>query len=191
MAFPLCRPAKKAACTSLTVNTKRQEATNSRINARQFADKVVLSVLRSRTRSRTSGSSNHYRVHWHFTSRVPPSFVRKVRTGRGCKIRSGTLDRKRSEISSETGTHAFVSSTKDSNSFLSPSATSCLPSFVCQWGSVRSSSLCFPCADNTGTSSDMSSSFGFTEASRCRAQGRTTSPGEKAGRIYDSSKHLR
>ena len=66
------------------------------------------------------------RVHQHFTS--------KVSTGRGCKIRSGTLDRKRRRFSSETGTHAFVSLTRDSISFQDPSATSCLPSFVCQAG---------------------------------------------------------
>ena len=50
-------------------------------------------------------------------------------TGRGCKIRSGTLDRKRRHFSSETGTRAFVSLTRDSIFFRTrqPQVV-CLPS---------------------------------------------------------------
>ena len=86
------------------VGTKQREAVGCGFVARRSVDSVGLSVLRSVTKSSTSGSLNLCRVHRHFTSRVPSSFVPTVSIGRGCKIRSGTLDRNRRDLSSEKGT---------------------------------------------------------------------------------------
>ena len=116
--WPLLPVSQQKDFTFPVVKSKRHEAINCNIIARPPADNVGLSVLRSLTRA-------------------PSSFVFKVTTRRGCKIRPGTLNRKRRELPNKTGTHPFVSSTRESISFLYPSVTRCLPSFVWQRGAVR------------------------------------------------------
>ena len=119
----------------------------------------------------------------------------KVSTGRGCRIRSGTLDRKRRDFSSETGTQAFMSSTRDSICFLVSFSHELFAFSLLSAGIFEIElplvPLCQQHRDEFGHV--LIFLIHLILASRCHAQAWRTSPekGEGGGRTHDSSQHLR